>query len=448
MTTLFYRPVAEEDDKFGVSGVPFDEERRLPLTLKLILWTFFLPEGLSFFVAGLRLTVIRVIFLALTPVLVARLAANMASGRYRFVASDLFVPLTTLWMFVGPTAIYGFSDALAHSGPIVLEYLIAYLSTRLLLSRDFPATAFIGMLCIVVSFIVIDALLDTITGRYFTRDIINQLTGFQKDWRAADEFRFGLLRAAGPIEHPILFGFISGIGLIFAAAVKISWRWFCITMCALGVIISFSSAPEQCAMMGLALLAYSRVFTTVARKWEMLWVPALVVVVVLFASTPTPFGHIFELVTLDPQTAYYRLYIWNMVGPAILQAPFFAVMEGSYDYEGSVDSVWLVLSLNYGMPCAVLTALSMIGSCSLSTASTRARLSPEESRLGTALGIVIFLIMFMGFTVHFWGSAWILVGLLLGVRANLGELGQLNWAEHPEQLPPSAATTGPVGWNT
>jgi hypothetical protein len=34
--------------------------------------------------------------------------------------------------------------------------------------------------------------------------------------------------------------------------------------------------------------------------------------------------------------------------------------------------------------------------------------------------------IFTGFTVHFWGAVWILVGLLTGLRAHLGELGALN----------------------
>jgi hypothetical protein len=42
------------------------------------------------------------------------------------------------------------------------------------------------------------------------------------------------------------------------------------------------------------------------------------------------------------------------------------------------------------------------------------------------LSIVIFLAIFGGFTVHFWGSTWILIGLLVGLRAHLGELAALN----------------------
>ena len=55
-----------------------------------------------------------------------------------------------------------------------------------------------------------------------------------------------------------------------------------------------------------------------------------------------------------------------------------------------------------------------------------ASLLVEELRLGNALAIVIFMISYMGFTVDFWGITWILVGLLVGVRAHIGELGRID----------------------
>jgi O-antigen ligase len=180
--------------------------------------------------------------------------------------------------------------------------------------------------------------------------------------------------------------------------------------------------------MGFGLLVYSRVFAGLWRKWLLLSIPPTVMMIVLFLVTPTPFGHLFDLLTIDSSTAYFRLYIWNSVGPAILENPFFSVPDSLYEYHSSVDSLWLALSLSYGMPCAILVALSMIGCCSLPTNRPRAQLSSEEEKLGTALGIIIFLIIFMAFTVHFWGPLWILIGLLLGMRAHLGELGRLNLA--------------------
>ena len=396
----------------------------LPLSLRLILFTLFLPPESSFFVFGLRLTVTRLIFIILTPVVFARLSGKIAAGRYRFVASDLFVPLAAIWMFVGPAVTSGFDDALAHSGPIALEYLIAYMSTRVFLSGDDAALRFVGLLCFVISIVVIVALLDPINGSYATRELFGKFSGFVDIRYNEDSYRVGLLRATGPLEHPILFGYTCAFGLIIAVAVEIRRRIFCITACAVGCLICFSSGPELSTILGLGLLLYSRKFAGLPHKWVMLSIMPICAVLWFFMATGTPFGHLFELMTIDPTTAYYRLYIWNSVGPAILQSPFFAVLEGTYDYAGSVNSVWLVLSLTYGMPCAILVALSMIGSCSLPTNGRRVRLSNEDERLGTALGIVIFLMIFMGFTTHFWGAVWILVSLLLGARAHLGEIAR------------------------
>lgn len=409
-----------------------NEQARLPLMMKLVLLSWFLPEGLSFFVAGLRLNVIRVIFLALTPVVFARFANKIASGNYRFVWSDAFVPAAAFWMFLGPTMIYSLSDSLAHSGPIVLEYLIAYMVTRVMLEQNGQALAFVNMLCVVIAFICMDAALDTLTGRYFTREVGIALTGYQPvvpgvqaDWRE-DAFRFGLLRAAGPIEHPILFGIIAGIGLLFAAWIKIRWRRFCLALCGLGIVICFSSAPEQSVLMGFGLLFYGRVLAGLRVKWLLIIGGIATVALALFLGSNRPFGFMFDLATIDPQTAYYRLYLWNILGPPVLDSPWFGVLFDSLDYHGTVDALWLELALLYGIPCSILVGLSMIGACSLPTDPGRASLGPLETQIGTVAGVIMAVTIFTGFTVHFWGSVWILVGLLTGLRAHLGELGSLN----------------------
>jgi hypothetical protein len=416
-------------------------EPKLPLPLTLVLLTVFLPEGLSFFIAGLRLTLTRLIFLVIAPMLFAKLGDKIGRGEFRLVASDIFIPLAAVWMFLGPAVMSGIGDSLVHSGPVVLEFLIAYLCTRVLLSGPGAARAFVSKTCLVVAVVCLSGLLDTLTGRYFIRDLVGSLTGFSGAMRIdQDQYRFGLLRAAGPIEHAILYGFVSTLGLLLSLTLTNRLRMFCIGACLLGVVLSFSSAPEQCAMMGLGLLFYRHMFRGVRRRWLLLSILPIATTIFLFSATPSPFGHLIDLLTIDPMTAYYRLYIWNMVGPPILEHPWFGVLPADVDYEGSIDSVWLVLSGTYGMPCAILTGLSMIGACSLPTDVKQTGLTDSEARLGTVLGIVMFLIIFMGFTVHFWGSTWIFIGLLIGVRAHLGELGQLGErrvTEDEEEMEPA-----------
>jgi hypothetical protein len=397
----------------------------LPVTLRLTLLTLFLPEAMSFYIADLRLTLTRLIFLIMASAVIRKFAAHVTAPSYRLVASDLFVVAASVWMFVGPSVTYGLADSLVHSGPIVLEYMIAYLATRVLVRDEQDVGAFVSLLCLVISVVAWVALLDTVTGRYFTRELSEQLTGYQKVWHVADETRFGLLRAAGPVEHPILFGVICAAGLLLSIAANVRWKPLCILSCLMGLLISLSSAPEQAAVMGLGLYGYGAFLPRAKKKWLLLSVIPIITIVGLFTSTPTPFGHIFDLLTIDPATAYFRLYIWNSVGPAILDQPFFAVLPTGYDYAGSVDSVWLVLSLEYGMVCSVLAGLSLIGACSYPTNRYRSGLSKAGAGTGMALGIIIFLIIYLGFTVHFWGSTWILIGLLTGLRARLGEIGRL-----------------------
>jgi hypothetical protein len=411
------RPGQTERD--GYAAVP-----GIPISLKLIALVLFIPPELSFFVGELRFTVERLVLILLTPLVLIQLARKLTSRDYCFVWSDVFVPLAAFWMFLGPAITYDIVYALHHSGPVVLEFLITYASTRILLAGHGQALRFINLLCILIALVVLDAALDTASGMYLTRELFGRITGFFPLYYNPDLYRLGFLRAMGPIDHPILFGFTAAIGLLLSIAVRIRWRRFCICASGLGLLLSLSSAPQQCAFVGLMCLVYSRIFWGQRWKWLVIALGAGLFATVLFLSTDTPFGHLFDFFTIDPQTAYYRLYIWQMVGPAILENPLISVPTSGYDYQGSIDSLWLVLALTYGLPCSILTALSMMGACSLPVEGSRARLTVEESKLGSALSIVIFMIIYMGLTVHFWGITWILIGLLVGVRAHLGELGQ------------------------
>lgn len=397
----------------------------LSLSLRLILYTLFIPQELSFFVAGLRFTYTRLLLITLTPFLVVGLANKMSAGRYRFVLSDIFAPIAALWMFVGPAVPFGFSDSFVHSGPVAVEFVSSYMATRVLLSGNGDALQFVKILCVIIAIVAVDGLLDVPAGGYITREVAAQLSHYSDIAYNEDSYRFGLQRACGTLEHPILFGFTAAIGLIFSYSGRFKGRGICIAASAVGLVASLSSAPQQCGLMGICLLGYGRMARNWSCKWLLLATPPTAVAIALFVSTPTPFGHIVSLATLDPKTAYYRLYIWNMVGPAILNNPVFAVLPSDYDYKGTIDSVWLVLSLSYGMICSMFTALAILGSCSIPTSGRRSGLSAEERDLATAVGIVLFLIIFMGFTVDFWGTVWILVGLLIGLRAHLGELARL-----------------------
>src|SRR5258708_21516067 len=133
-----------------LNGVAARNEAALPLALKLIAITTFLPEELSFYILGLRLPAIRLILIVLTPLLLIRLGQRLAAGRYRFVLSDLFVFLAGFWMIYATAHVVGVGQALNHAGPTALEVCVASMATRLLLSGDCRTVSFAALLCRVI----------------------------------------------------------------------------------------------------------------------------------------------------------------------------------------------------------------------------------------------------------------------------------------------------------
>lgn len=427
------RPVSPRTRTSALGAAGYRGDARstgIPFVLVLVVLTIFLPVELSFYIFGLRLTAIRLIFLLITPFLLARLAQKVGAGRYRFVFSDLFVTLSGFWLIFAPTIVDGLPEALNHAGPDVLEFCIGYMTTRIMLSRRYEALEFAGLCCRTIAAVALTGLLDPLTGFYVIHNFARQLSGFNQvkdinDW--SDAYRLGLLRATGPIEHPILYGFLCAIGLLIAANVPVTSRKVVIVACSLGAIFAFSSAPLQGCLLGLSLLLYGRLMARVPLRWAALMWAAAGGIIATFLVSNSPLGFIISHLIFDPASGYYRYWTWTRVIFYVSQSPWFGLGYGALPDEinHSINSLWLVLSINSGVPGAVLVALSLIGAVSLPTSGRRVELTPEESKLGTVLGILVFLIIYVSFTVDIWGSVWILIGVIPGMRAHLGELGQL-----------------------
>ena len=400
----------------------------MPFVLTLIVIGLFIPEELSFYLFGLRLTVIRLTFLLLTPVLLARWTQKVSAGRYRFVMSDFFVVLTGFWLIYAPANTEGAIPALNHAGPEVLEFCIGYMTTRILLSERGHALSFVDVLCRAIAIVALVGILDPLTNHRFAHDLAAQL-GMPmhsiESWE--DSHRLGLLRATGPIEHPILYGFTCAIGLLLAVSIPIRGRRFAVLSCSLGTILAFSSAPIQIMLMGLGLLAYNRMLSTLSLRWTALIIAGAVGIMAAFVISNSPVGFIVTHLTFSPESGYYREWTWHMVGLYVSQSPWFGLGYGVMPEEinHSIDSLWLVLAIRSGYPGAVLVALSLFGAAAVLTGGRKFGLTPVESKLATTLGILLFLTAYLSFTVHLWGTSWILTGLLIGTKAHLSELGYL-----------------------
>lgn len=402
----------------------------VPFALALIVIVLWLPPEMSFFVFGLRFTVVRLIFLLLAPILIVKWVQRFSSGNYHFILSDPFFVLTGFWMIFAPANVDGLTDALNHAGPDVLEICIGYTATRILLSDHGQALRFADLYCRLISIVALIGLVDTITGHYVTREFARSVTGnrFYSVIEWTDSHRLGLLRATGPTEHPIWFGFMCGIGLLIAISIPVRLRPFVMVSSGLGLVFSLSSAPLQCTVIGIGLLIYNRAMLRFRFRWLVLFGLGAAGIITAFLISNNPVGFIIAHLIYDPASGYFRVWTWDQVTFFVSQSPWyglgFAHVPEAINH--SIDSLWLVLAIHYGWPGAVLVALSISAAGSAPTAGSKSNLTPLESKLGTTLGIVAFLTLILGFTVHLLGMLWILTGLLAGVKAHLGELAHRN----------------------
>lgn len=320
----------------------------------------------------------------------------------------------------------GAGRAVVGSSVLILEFVGAYLVTRTLPARLGPA---LSLARFAAGAIAVDALLgslDTLTGRHIIHDIANVLSHDDYGWPL--EFREGLLRAQGAQEHPILFGCVCCFGMLLSVSVLRGMRrLFALASCLAGLVSALSSAPIMGTLLGFGLLAYRRCTPGFESRWRLLGAALATFIVTLLMVSSDPFGFIFQHFTMDPQTGWYRLLIWQVAGALVLANPLFGVGLDDWARESwmpnTVDSIWLRNAMEFGIVGSVLIALVIIGACSRPIhPARRHQLPAAEQALGRCLGIIVFLYVYLGFTVHFWGSAWILMGLFAGLRAHLGEL--------------------------
>ena len=401
----------------------------IPLALKLIALVIFIPSELSFYIFDFRLTLIRFVLFLLTPVLLVQFCLLLASGKRRFIFPDLLIALTGVWMIVSPTIVVDLPYSLHHSAPIAAEFCGTYLAARVLLSKRGQALSFINVMCYIIAIVALLGLPDALAGRSIIHDFARELTGYS--YRFATEYRFGIKRAMGPIDHPILFGVVCTLGLLLAVTSRMRAQGLTIAACGLGVLLSLSSAPIAGAILGLGLLAYDRIMARFRERWLLLMGIVALGIGASYAFGASPLNF-FSRLMLDPQTYWARLLQWDVAGAVVLNSPWVGI---GFEYGEttkqigflfwSIDSLWLYLATVYGIPGAVLVALSIVSTTCYPTSGRGVNLTTNESKVATGLSVSLAVCVLLGFTVDFWAATWMLVGLLVGVKAHLVDLGSL-----------------------
>jgi hypothetical protein len=405
--------------------------------LKLLIAALFLPEGLSFFFGDFRLSVARLLIIVLTIYATAQYVEKRANSV--FVPSDLFAVAAGLWMIIATTIMQGPADGLKSGGIMALEFTGAYWVFRHLLGPLDSSVRVVAFATKLLFLIVALAVLDPLTNKLFTYETVKALTGYSAPaWEWAKEtfadtmFRKGIVRAMGPLEHSILFGTVCAWFGTLAICTFPSRLvgWSIAAMAIVGILASQARGPLLGYAISLALVAYYYVTIRFYARWKVLGSLFLIGIIVVCLASGNPLATLLNFSGIDPATRWNRQAIWEAIVPMLLQqSPVFGLGPGAewnwqvYGglYGDSVDAMWLRIAMITGIPASFLVLFTLIGAYWNGPLDRSPYLSREERRLSVALGIATIAAIFLGFTVHFWGTCWVLLGVFAGIRANLVE---------------------------
>ena len=387
-----------------------------------------LPSSVQILIVGAKFTVARVgIILLLIPALLK----FTKRGRHALVA-DLLAFATGFWMLVAAVQTGGLASLPAAPGAEAIEFLGGYLVARGFFFGVAAIETFITVLRVFAICSILLAVGDTVTGRWMIQDVVAGIVGAVPP---GPVFRESLVRATSTFDHPILFGtFCSMVaGVLLYSARNTLTRIAYVIICFVGTALSLSSAALMSFVIVLFSYTYDKLMYRYTWRWYVIWSCVFVALLGLFVLSNRPLGFLISHLTLDPQSSYFRLLIWDAALIRIGEFPLTGFGFGLFNHEildTTIDSVWLVSSLHYGVPMVMLLFATNIATFWPRQKLLTSRDGLMVKQLSCAFTIVLVIFMFAGFTVHFWNFMWTFWGLCLGVRASLREAAK--WAILPK----------------
>jgi hypothetical protein len=409
-------------------GVRFQRRPDIsPLPRRSIIWLVSLGIFLPFTVGDTGKYVIALLFL---PAFIS----FFSQGNRQVMACDVFVWTATLWMLAVKIGWSEQPGILAATGSDALAFVGSYMVARSFIYGEPSLKEFVRALKVVALVLIALSLLDTLTGTFFINGLMGKIFTDSRPFRAPAAgihrslFGFVVLRAASTFGHPILYGTFCSI----AAAIFLSYdrsigqRVFYCGACLFGCLLSVSSAPILGFVMVVLLDCYDRLLYSYPQRWTILYVALAPFVCASFILSDNPLTWLLRHVTADPVDAYYRLLAWQSAFDYIALSPIVGTDPITWSANeilgNTIDSVWLVMSLTYGLPMVALLLLASLSACGLLTRKiNRSLVRYEILRSRTGLSLVLFLFVYLGLTVHFWGAIWMFWGLCLGIRTSLEE---------------------------
>jgi hypothetical protein len=359
---------------------------------------------------------------AITLLLLPALA-KLVRERRRFVISDLFVFLTSAWMIGSRIQDDGINDSAVAE---VIELLGGYIVARAYFFGRPALQDFIRVFKILMVIVIFLASLEPLAGTDVVLTITSTLFGTPL---IGTQTRYGIARAMSTIEDAELYGTVCCVAgalclyMTTSGVRRLLWVGFCF----FGCLLSISSGPIMAFAVMVATYVYDRMFKQFAWRWRAYGMIVLGFVAAVYLISNNPTDWLVSHLTLDPATGYFRIAVFDYSYDQIAVHPykgwgFGLIGDDDFFSQVSVDSVWLVTALRFGLPMMYLFLLTNIGTfLRIPPKKKSQKTDPYIDNAGTAFTFSIMCFMGIGLTVHFWNATWMLWAVCLGARASIKE---------------------------
>ncbi len=397
------------------------QPRVFPMWL-LLTGILLIPAGLDIHLSGdgLKFTPGRAI---ITLLLLPSLSILARSSRH-VIASDLFVFLTAVWMVGSRIPDDGLNQSAVAS---TLELFGGYFVGRAYFYGPLALTAFLRIFKIVISLVIMIAVLDPLFGENVAQTLVASLV--HTPGGVPNQDRFGIIRAASTIEIAELYGTVCCVaGSIFLfmetrREAKFFWAGFAF----FGCILSLSSGPLLAFMVVILFFLCDHLLQGYAWRWKLVAAMLTVFLLSVFALSNRPVSWLVAHMTLDPSTAYFRLYVFDYMLQQVKLSPLVGYGFGSVGHDEflsttTVDCVWLVNAARYGVPMVGLfLCANLMTFISFSSKDRSNGVDEFMTKAATGFTQTIVTFMLVGITVHFWNATWMLWAVCLGIRGAIKE---------------------------
>lgn len=399
-----------------------------PFIVFMYSFMIFPPEA-RLQMAGVVIPIYRLVLIASVPFIVARVGTKKVG----FSPVDLFILLYVVVIFTSFASLYDASYALKTSSGLLIDNGIAYMLARASLTSFHDLRRVILLTLPGVIFDAAVMTIESISNRLIIRPMFAQIFGSMSQYVGGEaigalnyqrDMRLGLGRGYATFSHPILAGCIlsSLMAMIYFSRIHMKFRVVGVAACG-ALFFSLSSA----AVMMMAIVVATAMFDRYRGffpfiTWPRIFLALILALVMVQVVSEGGVIKVLLRYTFNPQSGYYRLFVWEYGWKTIMKSPWVGIGYAEYDrprwMSNSIDTNYIFLGVRNGLlaPIALLgasiTAMLFLGRRYL----TANRLDRE---LLIGVSCAIFVLMFAGITVAFFGEIVPWYMAVIGIGASL-----------------------------